>query len=200
MEVTSGYDHLKLFTLTRRIIIGLAVLGSSLLTMYVRCNGVGPRYDTDSPQDATVLGLVTPCSPVILMDAQTVCATLGVPRDFWKFCPSKTSSGRSIQSHLSGGAPSTAVTQAATTTNNLRGARKERPTFSPDKSPIVHLWLSFSAHTSAWTIVRLRPSWPPSTSPRRSWISSKDGGRSRLSRHKYAPGSLRSRPTVQGKS
>lgn len=80
------------------------------------------------------------CHPLQFLGAQPVCAMLGVPRDFWKFCPSKTSSGRSIQSHLSGGASSPVVTQAKTT--NDQGDKKSRPTFFPDKLPIFHLWLS----------------------------------------------------------
>lgn len=42
------------------------------------------------------------CHPLQFLAAQAVdvpCSEY-VPRDFWKFCPSKTSSGRSIQSHL----------------------------------------------------------------------------------------------------
>lgn len=126
------------------------------------------------------------CTPA-LSGTQAVCVMPGVPRDFWKFCPSKTSNGRSIQSHLSGGASSPAVTQA-TTTQRTKGTSKAGP-LSPQRSTQYCISGSpFCSLTSERTIDRLCPSWPPSTSPRRSWRSSRDGGRSRLSRHKYALG------------
>lgn len=128
-------------------------------------------------------------SPLQLLGARAECAMPGVPRDFWKFCPSKTSSGRSIQSHLSGGAPSPAVTQA-TTTNDQGDKRNRLPSSLKKISELFTSGSRYCFPTSERTIDRLRPSWPPSTSPRKSWTSSRGGGRSRHSRLKYAPGHL----------
>lgn len=128
------------------------------------------------------------CTPAILGCPSCVCYARSTPR-FLEILPLQNFQ-RPINSESSFWWRFLACCDSSNNhpTNQPRGQVKQAHSLPREAPKYCISGSPFCSLTSERTIDRLCPSWPPSTSPRRSWRSSRDGGRSRLSRHKYALG------------
>lgn len=122
------------------------------------------------------------CRPLQFLGAQAVCVLCSeYPAISGNSAPPKLPAADQFRV-IFGGAP------LCDSSNNYhqrsRGQVKQVHFLPRDGPNLFTSGFPFCSLTRERAIDRLRPSWPPSTSPRRSWTSSRDGGRSRLSRPK----------------